>query len=56
MSSRAGVPIALRMPGPKGPVVSAETGWEAQSLSGWGVRLIPAHCHSFLRRVERYRE
>jgi hypothetical protein len=24
--------------------------------SGWGARLIPAHCHPFLRRVERYRE
>jgi len=56
MSSRAGIPIALRKPGPKGPVVSAETEREAQFHFGWGVRLIPAHCHSFLRRVERYRE
>jgi hypothetical protein len=56
MSSRAGIPIALRKPGPKGPAVSAETEREAQSRSGWGARLMPAHCHSFLKRVERYRE
>jgi hypothetical protein len=57
ISSRAGFPIALRRLGRKGPLeVPPKPARRGAIPSGWGFRSIPGHCHSSLRRVERYRE
>lgn len=56
MNTPAGVPMRFGGLGERGRRYSAETGGGSTSLSGWGARLIPAHCHLWLERVERYRE
>ena len=54
MSIRARGSDERRTPAKKGP--AAEIAVNARSRGGWGVRLTPAHCHSFWQRMERYRK
>ncbi len=55
MSSRVAVPIDFGDLDERGRQFPPKL-FGKSSPNGWGVRLIPAHCHSQLRRVERYRD
>lgn len=54
MSIRACGSDERRTPAREGP--AAEIAASACHCGGWGVRSTPAHCHSFWKRMERYRK